>query len=191
MYNTVTDLTIGGLKMKKFTRVLLATLTITLACAAPVFATEKNLSAEINLLKGKDATVSNALDTITSFDNNCGNEAKLAIHTIVDIADSDITKGMTEEQLNYIDYLKKVVVNLKETERIKKGNVAALTDLVKVNPSFQKELDAAVVEYNKAVADRVAGEQAIITAQEEFAKLNAALKDAKVAKGAKDADSVK
>lgn len=176
--------------MKKFSRVLLATLTLTLACVAPVFATEKNLSAEMNLLKEKDATISNALDTIVSFDNNCGSEAKSAIHTIVDIAASDSTKGMTEEQLNYIDYLKKVVVNLKETERIKKGNVAALTDLVKVNPSFQKELEAAVAEYNKAVADRVAGEQAIITAQDEFVKFNAALNDKKAAKGAKDADSI-
>lgn len=176
--------------MKRLSKILLASLTFTLVCLSPVFATEKNLSAEMNLLTNKYSTISNALSTITTFDNNCDAGAKVAIHSIQETSDAERAKGMTEEQLNYIDYLKKVVVAKKETERIKKENITALTDVVKVNPSFQAQLDNAIVEYNNAVADRMATEAAIITAQEEFAKLNAALKAETIEKGAKDADSI-
>lgn len=176
--------------MKKI-KLLLTSLLLTVAFTTPVFATETTLPAELKLIEERDSIVGNALSTVVSYDNNCGAEAKLAIHSLVDIARGDLKSSQITEAANYINYLKALLSNKLETERIKKQNVAALTDLVKVNPTFQTQLDAAVVEYNNAVADRVAVENAIVESQKILDEHASKMINNVAAKGALDADTIK
>ena len=175
--------------MKRSIKILLTTLALTIACVSPVFATEEKLANEVKLITDRNDNVSNALSSVVQFDNNCGEEAKNSMHHIVDIVSVDVISSRLTEEQNYINYLKAVVGNAIETERVKKANVNALTDVVKVNPSFQPQLDAAIADYNKAVADHAAADAAIITAQNEFDALQAQLAAARAAKGAADADA--
>lgn len=177
--------------MRKMTRYLLVTLVLTVACATPVFATEKNLSDEINMLHDRSVNVGNAMSTVLQFDNNCGPEAKIALHTLVDIARADLKSSSRTEIENYIKYLKAVVGNAIENERIKKSNIDALTDLVKVNPSFQTQLDEAVAEYNQAVAERVMAEAAIVEAQKAFDEYKISIINEVEARGNADPDRIK
>lgn len=177
--------------MKKSVRLLLATVVLTVACVSPIFATETTLPAEKNLITQNDANVRKAVSTLVKFDENCGSEAKLAMHTIVDTAQSDVVKSRISEQQNFIVYLNNVVANDLEAERIKKGNVAALTDVVKVNPGFQPQLDAAIAEYNNAVAKRMADQAAIGTAQAELNALHIQLLSEVSAIGLTDADTIR
>lgn len=88
-------------------------------------------------------------------------------------------------------YFSKVVGNKKEIVRIRQANIAALQDLVKVNPAFQTQLDAAVAEYNQAVADCEAAQAYIAVAQGEFDALQASINEARAAKAVGDADAIK
>ncbi len=177
--------------MKKSIKVLLTTVALTIACVTPVFATETDFNAEVRLVNGKNAEIASAVGTIVGFDNNCGQDAKVAIHDLVDVIDRNRVRGINDEQLNYINYLKGVVVNQTETVRIKQQNIDAITDLGKVNPSFQTQLDAAVVDYNAAVAQRAATEAAIVNAQQTFINQNAGFVNDRDMKATKDADAIK
>ena len=177
--------------MKKSIKILLTTIALAIACVSPVFATEKDLTAELKMINDGRQSLSNAISTLVTYDNNCGADAKNSIHHLVDLTQANVKSSSITERQNYINYLKAVVGNAIETERVKKANVNALTDLVKVNPSFQAQLDAAVAEYNKAVADHAAAEAAIAEAQKAFdanKDMNIAAKDAKAAA---DPDAIK
>lgn len=177
--------------MKKSIKVLLTTVILTVAMVSPVFATEANLNAEIQALKTGNASLSNAVTTLVTFDDKCNPADKQYIHQMVDAAMSNYDKSIATERQNYITYLNQVVGNKKEIVRIKKANIAAIQDLVKVNPSFQAQLDAAVAEYNQAVADCEAAQAYIAVAQGEFDALQAGINENRAAKSAGDADAIK
>lgn len=172
-------------------KLLLTTLALTAAFATPVFATETTLPAELQLIENRNTEIMNATSTLVSYDNNCGDNAKMAMHGLIDNIRADVKSSQISEDANYINYLKAVLGNAIETERIKKQNVGSLTDLVKVNPSFQPQLDAAIAEYNKAVADHAAAEAAIAQAQEAFMIHAQAMIATSQAKAASDADAIK
>lgn len=176
--------------MKRTVRILLATMALTVACITPVFATEKTMDAETAMLQQKMNRFSNDITTLVSYDNNCGAADVASMNKLVDQVGKDVIKSTVAEQDNYIVYLKGVLGNAIENERVKKQNVGALTDLVKVNTTFQKQLDAAVAEYNKAVADRQAAEQAITDAKAAFAAFDSKLDQAALAKAAGDVQAV-
>lgn len=176
--------------MKKSIKLLVVTAVLTVAFATPVMATESTLSAESAMLTNKMNAFGNDVSTLVSFDNNCGQGDINSMHAIVDTVKSDVVKSNISEQQNYMNYLQAALGNALETERVKKQNVASLTDLVKVNTSFQAQLDAAVADYVKAVADRQAAEQAIADAKAYFLALNSQFDAASLAKAAKDAQAI-
>ena len=72
---------------------------------------------------------------------------------------------------NYLNYLKKAIVNLKETERIKKEVVDNYTNLAKVNPQYAAMLPQAMNDYNAAVAARAQWEANLAKATQDFAAM--------------------
>lgn len=176
--------------MKRSLKVLLSTVALTVLCVTPVFATETTLSAESAMLTNKMNGYGNDMQTLLSYDNNCGGEAVNAMHHLQNITSNDVKASNIAEQQNYIAYLQACVGNAIETERIKKQNVDSLTDLCKVNPTFKPQLDAAVVEYNKAVLDHQAANQAVVDAQAYFVALNQAFVNNALAKAAVDAQAI-
>ena len=177
--------------MRKSIKLFLSTSALVVALVTPVFATVEKLPDEVTMIQNGRTALSNDISTLVSFDNQCGPEGKIAMHTIVDISQSDAVRAALSEQENYINYLKAVVGNKIELERIKKGNVAALQDLVKCNASMQPQLNAAIVEYNQAVADLAAANAAIIEAQNTFAAYNNNVASTVSAKGDKDSDTIR
>jgi len=161
--------------MRKSLKVFLATVAMTVAFVTPVFATETNIDAEMNYINNHVATVGGQITSYLTTDDGCGKAAKLDHGTHAGVVDTQLLTWVVDEEVNYVKYLQGVVVNKQETERIKQQNVAALTDVVKVNATFKPQLDAAVVEYNAAVADRMASQAAIVDAQTRFSNFNFAL----------------
>lgn len=160
--------------MKKTGRIILTALILSIACAAPVFATESNLTNEMQLMRNRRDTLANAVSDLAKLDDGQSEDVKAAMNYLVDLSASNIKSSSITERQNYIKYLQAIVGNAIETERIKKANVNALTDLVKVNPSFQPQLDAAIAEYNKAVEDHALAEAAIEEANKAFDEHKAA-----------------
>ena len=175
--------------MKKSVKILLTTIALTVALVTPVFATESALSAESAMLEKKMARFGNDISTLVTFDDNCGAAAIASMNQIVVNNRGDVVKSNIAEQQNYINYLNARVGNAIEIERVKLGNVNAMKDLCKVNPSFQPQLDAAIADYNKAVADHQAAVQAVADAKAYFASLNASFDAASLAKAAADAQA--
>ncbi|MDO4187493.1 MAG: hypothetical protein Q4D29_00755 [Lachnospiraceae bacterium] len=175
--------------MKKKIVLLLTTVALTVLSVMPVFASETAISAEKALIANHVGGVNSAISTLVTFDNNCGEAAKTSMHAMLNGFNGDIKWSVGQEEDNYIKYLQACVGNALETERIKKQNVGAMADVVKVNPTFQPQLDAAVVDYNKAVADRLAAEAAVIDAKAQFAALNASFIDNIKGISASDADA--
>lgn len=175
--------------MKKALALLLTTVALTVAFITPVLATEQTLTAESAMLTNKMIGLGKDLSTLVKFDDNCGAAAIASMDLLVDTGRADTVKSNIAEQQNYIAYLNARVGNAIETERVKKGNVNALTDLCKSNPSFQPQLDAAIADYNKAVADRQAAVQAIAEAQAYFANLNKTFNNIALSIAAKDAQA--
>jgi pyrroline-5-carboxylate reductase len=81
---------------------------------------------------------------------------------------SQLQRYNRAEADNYINYLNKVVVNLKETERIKKEVVDNYTNLSKVNPTYAAMLPQAMAEYNTAVLARAQAEANVAKAVADF-----------------------
>ena len=175
--------------MKKSVKVLFTTIILMVAFVTPVFATESSLSAESAMLEKKMAGFAGDISTLAQFDNNCGAAAVASFDQIIDNNRKDVFKSNVAEQLNYINYLNARVGNAVEIERVKLGNVNAMKDLCKVNPTFQPQLDAAVVEYNKAVADHQAALQAVADAKAYFDALNASFDAAAYKKAGADAQA--
>lgn len=69
---------------------------------------------------------------------------------------------------NYITYLKGVVNNCKETERVKLEVVTNFTSLSQVNPSYAAMIPQAQAEYQAAVAATAAAQLDLIQAQAAF-----------------------
>lgn len=168
---------------------LLTTVALTVLSVVPVFASETDLNAEKALIANHLDGVTKAVSTLVTFDNNCGEAAKMSMHGIVDATNGNVKWSVSQEEENYIKYLQACVGNAIENERVKKQNVAALTDLVKVNPTFQSQLDAAIAECNKAVADRMAAEATVIDVKAQFAAFNAAFEAGRQALGTTDSDA--
>lgn len=161
--------------MKRTIKLILATLALATLFVTPVFATETNLTSEMNYIDNHVKTVGGQITSYLTTDDGCGKAAKIDHGTHAITVDGQLFNWVFAEEVNYVKYLQGVVVNKQETERIKKGNIAALTDVVKYNAGFQPQLNAAIAEYNAAVLDRAAAEQAIPEAQQAFAVLNASL----------------
>lgn len=159
--------------MKKGFKILVATVALTVAMVTPVLATESTVAAETDMLNKKMGGFVGDISTLVSFDDNCGVPAVLAMDTLVDTGRSDVFKSNVAEQINFYNYLQACIGNAIETERVKQQNVGALADLCKVNPGFKAQYDAAVAEYNKAVADHAAAEQLLADAKAHFAQYNA------------------
>lgn len=159
--------------MKKSLGLMIATVALTVLCVTPVFATESNLDAEGQLLADKMIGYNNAVSTLAAYDANCGGSAAASMHALLANNGHDVFMSNSAECLNYIDYLNACLGNAIEAERVAKGNVGALTDLVKVNTSYKAQLDAAVIEYNNAIANTAAARVAIDNAKAYFNALNA------------------
>ncbi len=175
--------------MKKTVVALLTTVALSVMSIVPVFATETAIEAEKALVTNHVAGVSNAISTLVTYDNNCGEAAKVSMNALVDGFNGDIQYSVTQEEDNYIKYLKACVGNAIENERVKKQNIGAISDLVKVNATFQPQLDAAIAEYNQAVVDRMAAEVAVENAKAQFEALNLAVIVGNNAKYAGDSDA--
>lgn len=161
--------------MKKKIALLLITTLLTVTSVVPAFATVTDINAEKAIIANHMSGITNSIITLVSYDNNCGEAAKQSMDQLVDSFAGSVKWSITQEEANYLYYLQACVGNALETEKIKNQNVGSMQDLVKVNPGFQPQLDAAIAEYNKAVADRMAAEAAVVDAKAQFDALNAAL----------------
>lgn len=175
--------------MKKKIVLFLTTAVLTVMNVVPAFATATDVNVEKMLITNHMKGITNSIITLVSYDNNCGEAAKNSMNQLVDGFAKDIKWSITQEEANYINYLQACVGNALETERIKKQNVGTMSDLVKVNPGFQPQLDAAIAEYNKAVVDRMAAEAAVVDAKAQFEALNASLVSGVMAINTTDPDA--
>ncbi len=156
--------------MSKFTKMLVITAALTVFCAVPVMAQEvtdpktviTEAQFEKTLLEHQQA-VNTQLNAVTSSMADKNAAAKHAA-----LVASQLQKYNRAEADNYINYLNKVVVNLKETERIKKEVVDNYTNLAKVNPTYAAMVPQATVDYNTAVAARMQAEANVAKAVADF-----------------------
>ncbi len=110
----------------KTTKVLLATMALTVLMAIPVFAQE-------------------VTDPTKVYKEDAFNidEGKLI---------EDFHKGEVWRCENYVEYLDGVIFNLNETARIKKEVVTNYTYLSQFNPAFRDKIPQAQKDYDEAVA---------------------------------------
>lgn len=158
--------------MKKNLVLLLTTVALTILSVMPVFASETAIEAEKTLITNHVNGVSSAISTLVTFDNSLSDAEKNSVHVMLDSFNGNIKWSVTQEEDNYIKYLQARVGNALEIERIKKQNIDAICEVCKVNATFKPQYEAAVADYNKAVADRMAAEAAVADAKAQFAALN-------------------
>ena len=175
--------------MKKKIALLLTTTLITVTNVVPVFATVTDIDAEKTLIINHMNGITNSISTLVSYDDNCGEAAKKSMNQLVDSFAGDVKWSIKQEQANYIYYLQACVGNALETEKIKNQNVGSMKDLVKVNPGFQPQLDAAIAEYNNAVANRMEAEAAVSDAKAQFEAFNNSLRAGVQARHTEDPDA--
>ena len=157
--------------MRKITKLFVVTAALTLLCAVPAMAQEvtdpKTIVTEQQFMKqiaDHQAFVQTQVNSVVNAMADKNAAARQAA-----IAANDLKKYNRAEADNYLAYLKKAIVNLKETERIKKEVVDNYTNLSKVNPSYAAMIPQAQNDYNKAVADRLQNEANIAKAAADFA----------------------
>lgn len=175
--------------MKKKIALLLTTTVLTVTSIVPAFATVTDINAEKTLIINHMNGITNSISTLVSYDNNCGEAAKKSMDELVDSFAGDVKWSINQEEANYINYLQACVGNALETEKIKNQNVGSMKDLVKVNPNFQPQLDAAIAECNKAVLDRIAAQEAVVDAKAQFEAFNNNLTAGVQAMGTEDPDA--
>ena len=158
--------------MKLSIKALLTTVALTVAFATPVFATETDLNKEMQYINNHFQEVGVQISSYLKTDDGCGAAAKVDHGTHARVVDAQLLTWVAQEESNYIDYLKRVVDNKKETERIKKEVLDNYTNLSKVNAQMAAMVPAAAADYNAAVADRMAAEVAIVNAQTTFLAYN-------------------
>lgn len=176
--------------MKKSIRVLL-TMALTVAFVTPVFATETNLTAETNNIVDMQTKFGKEISVIVECDNNGTQKEKAVVHQLVDDATKAVLYNSVTEEKSYITFLNKALDNAVELEKVAKGRVDLLTNTVKTCPALQPQLDAAIVDYNKAVENRIAAQAAIPAAKDQFTNVNMSFLQAKEAKAANDADVIR
>ncbi len=156
--------------MSKITRMLVITAVLTVFCTIPVMAQEvtdpKTVITEAQFQKAlmeHQQVVARQLTAVTSSmaDKNAAAQHIAAVN-------SQLQRYNKDEANNYINYLNKVVINLKETERIKKEVVDNYTNLSKVNPTYAAMLPQAMADYNTAVAARIQAEANVAKAVADF-----------------------
>ena len=157
--------------MKKFSKLVVISAALSVVFAVPAMAQEVTDPATItteaqfiSTLAAQQSTVETQLNSITSSMADKGAASRHA----ADVA-AQVKNYNRAEANNYIDYLSKAIVNLKETERIKKEVVDNYTNLSAVNPSYAAMLPQAMADYNKAVADRQQWEANLAKAKADFA----------------------
>lgn len=156
--------------MTKFTKMLVITAALTALSAIPVMAAEVTDPATViteaqfeKALADHQQVVAGQLNAVTS---SMADKKAAAQHQAAVM--SQLQRYNRAEADNYINYLNKVVINLKETERIKKEVVDNYTNLSKVNPTYAALLPQAMAEYNAAVMARVQAEANVAKAVADF-----------------------
>lgn len=157
--------------MRKITKLFVVTAALTLLCAVPAMAQEvtdpKTIVTEQQFMKqiaDHQAVVQTQVNSVVNSMADKNAAAKQAA-----IAANDLKKYNRAEADNYLTYLNKAIINLKETERIKKEVVDNYTNLAKVNPTYAAMLPQAVNDYNAAVAARQLWEANLAKATQDFA----------------------
>ncbi len=156
--------------MSKITRILVITAALTVLSAIPVFAQEVTDPAKViteaqfdKMLTEHQKAVATQLNAVSA---SMADKNAAAQHTAVVM--SQLQRYNKAEAENYVNYLNKVVVNLKETERIKKEVVDNYNNLSKVNPTYAAMVPQAMVDYNTAVAARAQAEANVAKAVADF-----------------------
>ena len=159
--------------MKKITKLLVVTAALTMICAVPAMAQEvtdpKTIMTEAQFVKtisDHQAIVMNQVNAVTSSMADKNAAARQAA-----TATGNLAKYNRAEADNYLNYLNKAIINLKETERIKKEVVDNYTNLAKVNPTYAAMLPQATADYNAAVAARMQWEANLAKATQDFAAM--------------------
>ena len=142
--------------MRKLTRLFVIAAALTVIFAVPAMAqevtdpatikTEAQLIAE---LTAHQNAVESQLQVVTSgmADKNAAQQHADAVH-------SQLRKYNRDEADNYLKYLDRAIINLKETERIKLEVVNNYTNLSAVNSTYAAMVPQAQADYNNAVAAR-------------------------------------
>ncbi|MCR5420164.1 MAG: hypothetical protein K6E98_04080 [Lachnospiraceae bacterium] len=140
--------------MKKLSKLLVITAALTVIGAVPAMAQEvtdpATIVTEAQLIKtlnDHQAVVAGQVQALanTMADKNAANQQ-------IALVMSQVQTYNKNEANNYINYLKKAIINLEETERIKKEVVDNYTNLAKANPQYAAMIPQAISEYNAAVA---------------------------------------
>ncbi len=140
-------------------------------CAVPVMAQEVTDPKTILTQAVFEQAISSHQDTVMNQVNAVAATMadKDAAAKQIATVKAQVAKYNKAEAENYVNYLKKAVVNLKETERIKKEVVDNYTTLAQNDPQFAALLPAATLDYNNAVAARAKVEADIQKALADFA----------------------
>ncbi len=156
--------------MSKLSKILVITAALTVFCTIPVMADEVTDPASViteaqfsKTLADHQQAVATQLNAVTS----SMADKKAASQHAATVMNQPQRYNKAEAE-NYVDYLNKVVINLKETERIKKEVVDNYTNLSKVNPTYAAMVPQAMVEYNAAVAARMQAEANAAQAAADF-----------------------
>lgn len=157
--------------MRKITKLFVVTAALTLLCAVPAMAQEvtdpRTIVTEQQFMKqiaDHQAVVQTQVNSVVNSMADKNAAARQAA-----TAANDLKKYNRAEADNYLTYLSRAIVNLKETERIKKEVVDNYTNLAKVNPTYAAMLPQAVNDYNAAVAARQMWEANLAKATADFA----------------------
>lgn len=156
--------------MTKITKMLVVTAVLTVFCTIPVMAQEvtdpKTVITETQFEKALMEHQQAVVKQLTAVTSSMADKNAAAKH--IAVVNSQLQRYNKDEANNYINYLNKVVINLKETERIKKEVVDNYNNLSKVNPTYAAMLPQAMVDYNNAVAARVQAEANVAKAVADF-----------------------
>lgn len=157
--------------MRKISRLMAITAALIVIGTIPAMAQEvtdpatiKTEAALIQELAAHQATVISQVNVITSSmaDKNAASQHAATVA-------AQLAKYNRDEADNYLEYLKRAIINLKETERIKKEVVDNYTVLGKTDPTFAAKLPQAINDYNAAVAARTQWEANLTKATADFA----------------------
>ena len=156
--------------MSKLSKILVITVALTVLSAIPVMADEVTDPAKViteaqfdKMIADHQQVVARQLNAVTS---SMADKNAAAQHAATVM--NQLQRYNRAEADNYINYLNKVVINLKETERIKKEVVDNYTNLSKVNPTYAAMVPQAMVDYNAAVAARMQAEANVAKAVADF-----------------------
>lgn len=159
--------------MKKLSKLFVISAAITVISAAPVMAAEitdpATITTEAQLiatLAAHQDVVATQVKAITDSMADKGAAAQQAAMAL-----NEVSRYNRAEADNYINYLNKAIINLKETERIKQEVVNNYTNLATVNPTYAAMIPQAMAEYNKAVADRQQWEANLAKAVADFSAM--------------------